>query len=601
MRRAASSDCRTELHSRKHRAATGPQPLPWTTDWYRDSHGDPHSSDVDALCCVPTNPSGPDVEASFDPNQPKFPIPLKVIKGGSFVCADNYCRRYRPAARRPQMVDIGTQSHRVPHGPPPPLTTWCGAEDTVAAGGFRKEMLTVDRRGRVARAQRNELELIGLRTADRGRVAGDGAEHARRTQDRHGPRAADEVLPSDRAERCPTLVAAAVVDEHGCAGCRRDPRRPASGGDGEQRRRRRAVRARGRRRPSIGAAGSLAWVVWSRRCTHSCWTPTASANVETISGRLAAGSTAASCSTRLRSRQSCRRVVESISTPVMSATTSSGCTSRGERWATMSPPRSTAIRSATLNTWSSRCDTSRMQLPAARIRAIRPRRGATPPRLVRPSVRRGSAAMVRGAPPARFATSCRCPPESVATGASGSSMAIRRRVNSRRPSSAIVASSSSRLCRRSFPRKRFATVLRLSHSARSCQTTAMRFGCPAVESDPFGSRSIRPPSAFAAPTRHCTSVDLPAPFSPTRARISPAAQVEVDAAEHPERAEPFPQAPDAQHRARRRVSARFLTGILQMRHPPSLAHRNGRRHRGHASSGRPGVGVGRLSRRSPRA
>ena len=101
--------------------------LPWTTDWYRDSHGDPHSSDVDALCCVPTNPSGPDVEASFDPNQPKFPIPLKVIKGGSFVCADNYCRRYRPAARRPQMVDIGTQSHRVPHGPPPPLTTWCGA------------------------------------------------------------------------------------------------------------------------------------------------------------------------------------------------------------------------------------------------------------------------------------------------------------------------------------------------------------------------------------------------------------------------------------------------------------------------------------------
>jgi len=30
-----------------------------------------------------------------------------VIKGGSFLCADNYCQRYRPAARRPQMVDTG--------------------------------------------------------------------------------------------------------------------------------------------------------------------------------------------------------------------------------------------------------------------------------------------------------------------------------------------------------------------------------------------------------------------------------------------------------------------------------------------------------------
>jgi formylglycine-generating enzyme required for sulfatase activity len=34
-------------------------------------------------------------------------MPRKVIKGGSFLCADSYCRRYRPAARRPQMVDTG--------------------------------------------------------------------------------------------------------------------------------------------------------------------------------------------------------------------------------------------------------------------------------------------------------------------------------------------------------------------------------------------------------------------------------------------------------------------------------------------------------------
>ena len=45
--------------------------------------------------------------ASYDPQQPQFAVPRKVIKGGSFLCADSYCRRYRPAARRPQMVDTG--------------------------------------------------------------------------------------------------------------------------------------------------------------------------------------------------------------------------------------------------------------------------------------------------------------------------------------------------------------------------------------------------------------------------------------------------------------------------------------------------------------
>ena len=44
---------------------------------------------------------------SYDPQQPQFRVPRKVIKGGSFLCADNYCLRYRPAARRPQMVDTG--------------------------------------------------------------------------------------------------------------------------------------------------------------------------------------------------------------------------------------------------------------------------------------------------------------------------------------------------------------------------------------------------------------------------------------------------------------------------------------------------------------
>ncbi len=76
----------------------------WTTDWY----GVRHAADPDPKpCCVPRNPRGPELEASFDARQPQFRIPRRVIKGGSFLCADSYCLRYRPAARRPQMVDTG--------------------------------------------------------------------------------------------------------------------------------------------------------------------------------------------------------------------------------------------------------------------------------------------------------------------------------------------------------------------------------------------------------------------------------------------------------------------------------------------------------------
>jgi formylglycine-generating enzyme len=35
------------------------------------------------------------------------PVPRRVVKGGSFLCADEYCRRFRPAARRPQAIDTG--------------------------------------------------------------------------------------------------------------------------------------------------------------------------------------------------------------------------------------------------------------------------------------------------------------------------------------------------------------------------------------------------------------------------------------------------------------------------------------------------------------
>ncbi|MET0600938.1 MAG: SUMF1/EgtB/PvdO family nonheme iron enzyme, partial [Baekduia sp.] len=65
------------------------------------------SEDAATPCCVPQNPRGAEEVASLDPAQPQFRVPRKVLKGGSFLCADSYCLRYRPAARRPQMVDTG--------------------------------------------------------------------------------------------------------------------------------------------------------------------------------------------------------------------------------------------------------------------------------------------------------------------------------------------------------------------------------------------------------------------------------------------------------------------------------------------------------------
>ena len=73
----------------------------WTTDWYSPKH----STEAVKACCVPTNPRGGTEDASYDPSQPQIKIPRKVIKGGSHLCAPNYCRRYRPAARHPQPVD----------------------------------------------------------------------------------------------------------------------------------------------------------------------------------------------------------------------------------------------------------------------------------------------------------------------------------------------------------------------------------------------------------------------------------------------------------------------------------------------------------------
>lgn len=74
----------------------------WTADWYRPRH----PSEAVKACCVPRNPLGGKVSESCHPAEPG--MPRKVLKGGSYLCAPNYCRRYRSAARYPQPIDTST-------------------------------------------------------------------------------------------------------------------------------------------------------------------------------------------------------------------------------------------------------------------------------------------------------------------------------------------------------------------------------------------------------------------------------------------------------------------------------------------------------------
>ena len=49
------------------------------------------------------NPRGP--ESSFDPDEPG--VPKRVMRGGSFMCSDEYCGRYRPGSRGKGAPDSG--------------------------------------------------------------------------------------------------------------------------------------------------------------------------------------------------------------------------------------------------------------------------------------------------------------------------------------------------------------------------------------------------------------------------------------------------------------------------------------------------------------
>jgi formylglycine-generating enzyme required for sulfatase activity len=74
----------------------------WTADYWSADR-----PEAFAPCCVPHNPRVTSAEASRMRGEPGEQFPRRVIKGGSHLCAPNYCLRYRPAARQSQTIDSG--------------------------------------------------------------------------------------------------------------------------------------------------------------------------------------------------------------------------------------------------------------------------------------------------------------------------------------------------------------------------------------------------------------------------------------------------------------------------------------------------------------
>jgi formylglycine-generating enzyme required for sulfatase activity len=71
----------------------------WTSDFYDESY----YQNLKGVK-VEVNPTG-----AVKSNDPREPLTIKhVIKGGSFLCADNYCVNYRPSARLGAAFDTGT-------------------------------------------------------------------------------------------------------------------------------------------------------------------------------------------------------------------------------------------------------------------------------------------------------------------------------------------------------------------------------------------------------------------------------------------------------------------------------------------------------------
>jgi formylglycine-generating enzyme len=76
----------------------------WTSDFFTLRQ----PQEFSRSCCAPHNPRVDSPVENLESNLPDAHIPRKVVKGGSHLCAPNYCLRYRPAARQGEAVETST-------------------------------------------------------------------------------------------------------------------------------------------------------------------------------------------------------------------------------------------------------------------------------------------------------------------------------------------------------------------------------------------------------------------------------------------------------------------------------------------------------------
>jgi formylglycine-generating enzyme len=84
----------------------------WTDDFFaphQPGPGDPSTGSAgDRPCCAPRNPRITSPDESYAADRPGGHMARRVIKGGSHLCAPNYCLRYRPAARQAETMETST-------------------------------------------------------------------------------------------------------------------------------------------------------------------------------------------------------------------------------------------------------------------------------------------------------------------------------------------------------------------------------------------------------------------------------------------------------------------------------------------------------------
>jgi formylglycine-generating enzyme len=77
-------------------------------EWTCDIFSPRHSPSSAKPCCTPAKALVAGSQSTGSSSHAPAGVTRRVIKGGSHLCAPNYCLRYRPAARQGEAVDTST-------------------------------------------------------------------------------------------------------------------------------------------------------------------------------------------------------------------------------------------------------------------------------------------------------------------------------------------------------------------------------------------------------------------------------------------------------------------------------------------------------------